>query len=151
MKFVDASDIVKDLTNLFLLFDEVIEWVGPLNVVHIVTDNATNYVAAGRWISHKHKHINCSLCAAHCLNLIFKDIGKMDHVAKLVRRVSKVTIFVYNHIVLLSWLRKRECWIKILRPGATRFATTFIAFKSLHDHKHDLKALVTSKFFVDSR
>ena len=38
-----------------------------------------------------------------------------------------------------------------LRPGATRFATTFIALKSLYDHKHDLQALVTSKFFVDSR
>eukprot|EP00261_Vitis_vinifera_P020257 XP_010651036.1 PREDICTED: uncharacterized protein LOC104879551 [Vitis vinifera] len=143
VKSVDVSDIVKDATNLFQLFDEVIEWVGPLNVVHVVTDNAANYVAAGRLISQKHKHINWSPCAAHCLNLIFKDIGKMDHVAELVRRASKVTIFVYNHVALLSWLRKREGWTKILRPGATRFATTFIALKSLHDHKHDLQALVT--------
>ncbi|KAL6321052.1 hypothetical protein AAG906_012036 [Vitis piasezkii] len=151
VKSVDASDIVKDATNLFQLFDEVIEWVGPLNVVHVVTDNAANYVVVGRLISHKHKHINWSPCAAHCLNLIFKDIGKIDHVAKLVRRALKVTIFVYNHVALLSWLRKREGWIEILRPGATRFATTFIALKSLHDHKHDLQALVTSKYFVDSR
>ncbi|RVX02328.1 hypothetical protein CK203_028275 [Vitis vinifera] len=127
VKSVDASDIVKDATNLFQLFDEVIEWVGPLNVVHVVTDNAANYVVAGRLISQKHKHINWSPCAAHCLNLIFKDIGKIDHVAEL------------------------EGWTEILRPGATRFATTFIALKSLHDHKHDLQALVTSKFFVDSR
>ena len=42
VKSVDALNIVKDLTNLFLLFDEVIEWMGPLDVVHIVTDNATN-------------------------------------------------------------------------------------------------------------
>ena len=136
---------------MFLLFDEVIEWVGPLNVVHIVTDNATNYVAAERLISQKHKHINWSPCAVHCLNLIFKDIGKMDHVAELVRHTSKVTIIVYNHVALLSWLRKRDGWTEILRPGATRFATTFIALKSLHDHKHDLQALITSKFFVDSR
>ena len=58
VKFVDASDIVKDATNLFMLFDEVIEWVGPLNIVYIVTDNATNYVTVGRLISHKHEHIN---------------------------------------------------------------------------------------------
>ncbi|RVW83525.1 hypothetical protein CK203_054213 [Vitis vinifera] len=151
LKSVDASDIVKDATNLFQLFDEVIEWVGTLNVVHVVTDNAANYVAMGRLISQKHKDINWSPCAAHCLNLIFKDIGKIDHVAELVRRASKVTIFVYNHVALLSWLRKREGWTEILRPGATRFATTFIALKSLHDHKHNLQALVTSKFFVDSR
>ncbi|RVW96771.1 hypothetical protein CK203_026032 [Vitis vinifera] len=96
VKSVDASDIVKDATNLFQLFDE--------------------------------------------------DIGKMDHVAELVRRASNVTIFMYNHVALLSWLRKRERWIEILRPGATRFATTFIALKSLHDHKHDLQALVTRNF-----
>eukprot|EP00261_Vitis_vinifera_P037401 XP_019078644.1 PREDICTED: uncharacterized protein LOC100260439 [Vitis vinifera] len=151
VKSVDASDIVKDASNLFLLFDEVIEWVGSLNVVHIVTDNAAKYVAAGILISQKHKHINWSPCATHCLNLIFKDIGKMNHVAELVRRASKVTIFVYNHVALLSWLRKREGWTEILRLGATRFATTFIALKSIHDHKHDLQALVTSKFFVDFR
>ena len=108
MKSVDASGIVKDATNLFQLFDEVIEWVGPLDVVHIVIDNATNYVAVGRLISQKHKHINWSPCAAHYLNLIFKDIGKMGHVTELVRCASKVTIFVYNHVALLSWLRKRE-------------------------------------------
>ena len=62
-----------------------------------------------------------------------------------------MTIFVYNHVVLLSWLRKRNGWTKILQPGVTRFATAFIALKSLQDHKHDLQALVTSKFFVDSR
>ena len=93
VKFVYASDIVKDATNLFQLFDEVIKWVGPLNVVHVVTDNTTNYVVVGRLISQKHKHINWSLHASHCLNLIFKDIGKMDHVAELVRRVSKVKFF----------------------------------------------------------
>ena len=73
----------------------------------------------------------------------------MDHVAELVRCASKTTIFVYNHVTLLSWLRKKDGWTEILRPGATRFATTFIALKSLHDHKHDLQDLVTSKLFVD--
>ena len=147
VKSIDASNIVKDANNLFLLFNEIITWVGPSNVVQMVTDNVANYVAAGRLIYHKYKHINWSPCVAHCLNLIFKDICKLDHIAELARRASKVTIFVYNHVVLLSWLRKREGWTEILQPGATLFATTFIALKSLHDHKHDLQALVTSKFF----
>ena len=46
VKSVNASDIVNDATNLFQLFDEVIEWVYPFNVVHIVTDNAKNYVTS---------------------------------------------------------------------------------------------------------
>ena len=110
---IDASDIVKDSTNLFHLFDKIIEWVGPSNIVYMVTDNATNYMAAGRLISQKWKQINWSPCNS-CLNLIFKDICKLDHVTELTRHASKVTIFVYNHIALLSWLRKIEGWTKIL-------------------------------------
>ena len=70
VKSVDASDIVKDANNLFLLFDDIVTWVNPSNVVQMATDNAANYVAVGRLISHKYKHINLSPCASHCLNLI---------------------------------------------------------------------------------
>ena len=47
VKFVDASNIVKDAINLFMPFDEVVEWVGSLNVVRVVTDNATNMWSQG--------------------------------------------------------------------------------------------------------
>ena len=57
-KPVDASNIVKNATNLFRLFGRVIEWVGPSNVVYIVIDSATNYVATGRLIFEKYKYIN---------------------------------------------------------------------------------------------
>ncbi|KAF7814776.1 uncharacterized protein G2W53_028745 [Senna tora] len=45
---------------------------------------------------------------------------------------------------------KRDGWTEII-PGPTRFATTFIALKSIHEHKYDLQALVTSKTFTESR
>ena len=60
------------------------------------------YVAIGRLIYQKYKHINWLPCAAYCLNLIFKDICKLDHIVELARRVSKVIVFVYNHVALLS-------------------------------------------------
>ena len=50
VKSVDVSDIVRDANNLFLLFDEIITLVSPSslsNVVQMVTDNATYYVATG--------------------------------------------------------------------------------------------------------
>ncbi|KAK8944978.1 hypothetical protein KSP39_PZI008321 [Platanthera zijinensis] len=71
--------------------------------------------------------------------------------SEITKKASKVTVFVYNHIFLLSWLRKREGWKEIVRPGATRFATTFITLKSIFEHKHDLQALVTSKYYTDSK
>ena len=77
VKSVDASDIVKDARTLCNLFCEVIEWFGPTNIVHVVTDNAANYVAAGKLIQEKYEHIFWSPCAAHCLNLLLKDIGSI--------------------------------------------------------------------------
>ncbi|XP_057502957.1 uncharacterized protein LOC130786623 [Actinidia eriantha] len=151
VKSVDASDAVKDAQLLFKLFQEIIEWVGVSNVVHMVTDNGANYVAAGRLINETYKTINWSPCAAHCLNLILGEISKMTHIHDLAIRASKVTRYVYNRPWLVAWLRKRKGWTEIVRPGATRFATTFIALHSTHKHMHDLKALVTSKEFVDSR
>ncbi|GAV84763.1 LOW QUALITY PROTEIN: DUF659 domain-containing protein [Cephalotus follicularis] len=114
IKSVDASDAVKDAPTLVNLFFEVVEWVGPSNVVHMVTDNAANYTAAGRLL-HRYDNIYWSTCAAHCLNLLLKDISSMPHMDYLVSRASQVTIFVYNHITLLSWLRKIYGWMEIVQ------------------------------------
>ncbi|MCH96231.1 hypothetical protein A2U01_0017214, partial [Trifolium medium] len=81
VKSVDASGVVKDAQMLCNLFSEVIDWVGHENVAHVVTDNAANYVAAGRKIHEKYDSIFWTPCAAHCLNLLLKDISSMPHVA----------------------------------------------------------------------
>ncbi|XP_057418760.1 uncharacterized protein LOC130712967 [Lotus japonicus] len=148
VKSVDASDIVKDASTLCHLFSEVIEWVGPQNVVHVVTDNAANYLAVGKLIHQKYENIFWTPCAAHCINLLLKDIGCLPHIADLASKASKVTIFIYNHMIFLSWLRKRSSWKEIVRPGVTRFATTFITLKSISDHKSDLQALVVNQHFT---
>ena len=38
-------------------------------------------------------------CIAHCIDLMFEDIGKRDSVAQLIRNVRKD-----NHLHLQSWL-----------------------------------------------
>ncbi|KAI0498297.1 hypothetical protein KFK09_021538 [Dendrobium nobile] len=124
---------------------------GPHNVVQLVTDNAANYKKAGELLHERFGNIYWSPCSAHCLNLILKDIGNMSHIQDLAQRASKVTIFVYNHVFVLAWLRKRYGWKEIIRPGATRFATIFITLKSMADHKLDLQAFITSKVFFDSK
>ncbi|XP_028797573.1 uncharacterized protein LOC114753072 [Neltuma alba] len=47
--------------------------------------------------------------------------------------------------------RKKDGWTKTIRPRPTQFATTFLALKSISEHKHDLQSLVTSKMFTESR
>ena len=117
IRYVDDSNMVKDAVFLFNLFDEIVKWVGPENVIQLVTDNGANYVATGRLLCGKYRNIYWSPCAAHCLNLILKDIGEMDHVANLAKHASQITVYIYNHVYLLSWLRKRKCWGEIVRPG----------------------------------
>ncbi|XP_015934899.1 uncharacterized protein LOC107460985 [Arachis duranensis] len=148
MKSVDASSMVKNASSLCDLFSEVIEWIGPDNVVHVVTDNAANYVADGRLISKKFENIHWSPCAAHCLNLILKDISSMPHISSLATRASKITVFVYNHTVFLSWLRQKDNWKEIVRPGPTRFVTVFLTLMSIFERKSELQQLVVDTHFT---
>ncbi|KAM0036374.1 putative transcription factor/ chromatin remodeling BED-type(Zn) family [Helianthus debilis subsp. tardiflorus] len=147
IKSVDASDIESNAEGLCNLFSEIVEIVGSKNIVHLVTDNAANYKAAGRLLCDRYPMISWSPCAAHYINLILKDVSEMEDVSTLIQLASRITVFIYNHKWPLNWLRKRPGWTEIIRPGATRFGTSFIALKSLHDHKHDLQALVTSLDF----
>ncbi|KAL0352277.1 UNVERIFIED_CONTAM: hypothetical protein Scaly_1616400 [Sesamum calycinum] len=84
IKSVDVSAIESTAENLCNLFAEIVEMVGVKNVVHLVTDNAANYKAAGRLLSEKYPTICWSPCAAHCVNLILKDIevlsGLLDYI-----------------------------------------------------------------------
>ncbi|XP_025686036.2 uncharacterized protein [Arachis hypogaea] len=75
----------------------------------------------------------------------------MAHISNLATRASKITVFVYNHTVFLSWLRERPKWREIVRPGATRFATVFITLKSIFDRKKELQQLVVDSIFTDHK
>ena len=46
MKSINASSMVKTGEKLFALLDSWVEEVGEVNVVQVITDNASNYVAA---------------------------------------------------------------------------------------------------------
>jgi hypothetical protein len=62
---------------LYQLFKKVVLYVGVENIVHMVTDNAANYVTAGKLLIEEFPSIFWSPCAAHCINLILQDIGKL--------------------------------------------------------------------------
>mgnify|MGYP001082855545 CR=1 FL=1 len=48
IRSMDVSDVVKDANLLFKILDDLVEEVGEENVVQVVTDNASNYVKAGK-------------------------------------------------------------------------------------------------------
>ncbi|KAL4293280.1 hypothetical protein AHAS_Ahas18G0112300 [Arachis hypogaea] len=91
LKSVDASHISKTAEALFKLLRDVVLFVGPENVVHVVTDNAANYVAAERLLESEFPRLYWSPCVAHCINLMLQDIGKFVEVTETVSQASMIT------------------------------------------------------------
>ena len=73
LKSIDASSHVKDAHLIFSFLADVVEEVGVANVVQAITDNAANYVAAGRLLSTKYPTIFWTPCATHCIDLMLED------------------------------------------------------------------------------
>ncbi|XP_015950221.1 uncharacterized protein LOC107475100 [Arachis duranensis] len=116
----------------------------------VMTDNAANYVAAGRLLESEFPRLYWSPCAAHCINLILQDIGKFVEVTETVSQASMITKYIYNHCHPLYLMRQFTGGREILRPAPTRFATNFIALQSILAQKDALRAMVTSREWTSS-
>lgn len=69
---------------------------------------------------------------------MFKNIGKLSSIQKLVQKVTTTSRLVYNHGHWFVWLRKKEELREIVRLVETKFATNFIALHSFLQYKEDL-------------
>ena len=117
LKSVDASNKIKDYQYIYGLLKDVVKEVGEKNVVQIVTDNGSAFVKAGKKLMKKYS-LFWTPCAAHCIDLIFEDIGKKDIIACVIHDARAVTNFIYNHGWLLSQMRE-VCKGEIVWPCAT--------------------------------
>jgi hypothetical protein len=133
------------------LLEKRIEGIGKENVTQIVTDNGANYKAAGKILMERIPTLFWTPCAAHCLDLMLEDIGKLKDFKKPIARARHVTTFIYRHGRILSEMRVHTNGMDLVRPAATRFATTFLTMKSLHKHKNSLKGLFSSDVFTQSK
>ena len=106
-------------------------------VIQIVTDNGLAFVKAGKLLMKKF-NLYWNLCAAHCIDLLFKDIGKNPSITDMINNARKITNFIYNHGWLLAQMRK-YCGGDIVQLGITRFATNYIAIDGLLKKMADLK------------
>eukprot|EP00253_Pinus_taeda_P023136 PITA_23136 len=145
LKSIDASDKVKYGQLLFQLLDEVVEEVGVANVVQVITDNASNYVLAGKLLEEKHKTIFWTPCATHCIDLMLEDIGKLDWVKKTVDHAKSITKFIYNDSWILSLMRKHTGGRDIIRPAITRFATHFLTLQSMLLQHRNMQKIFSSE------
>ena len=90
-------------------------------------------------------------CAAHCLDLMLEDIGKIPKVKRVIQRGIKLVGYIYNHTLALNTMRKFTQKTELVRHGVTRFATTFLTLQRLHKQKANLRRMFTSDEWLKSK
>ncbi|XP_058084226.1 uncharacterized protein LOC131231891 [Magnolia sinica] len=142
LKSIDASNKIKDGDYIYKLMHNVMRDVGRRNIVQFVTDNGSAFVKAGKDIQANY-HMYWTPCAAHCIDLMLEAIGDRPSVKTVITNARLITNFIYNHTWLLAAMRERYGG-DIVGPGATRFATNYIALSGLLKHRQGLQELFAS-------
>lgn len=98
LKSIDTSDVIKNAIRLFELLDGVVEVIEEENVVQEVTDGTLALVAVGNKLEEKRNKIFWSPCAAHCIDLILEDIGKLPVFHNIISKAKQIKIFIYRQL-----------------------------------------------------
>ncbi|CAN7105975.1 unnamed protein product [Brassica rapa subsp. narinosa] len=132
--FLSSKDTSKDSHTgdyIFQYIDQWIEDIGSEKIVQVVTDNATNNVAAAKMLKEKRPRIFWTGCAAHTLDLMLEGISKLQYFSKIIDQAKAVTIFAYAHHKTLSLMRSFTKNQDIVRPGATSVMVVLKIFSPL--------------------
>ncbi|RVW36044.1 hypothetical protein CK203_112715 [Vitis vinifera] len=121
MQSIDASSMIKMGEKMFELLDK---WVELLEL--------------------KRPHLYWTPCAAHCLDLMLEDNGKLPNIKRTLERAISLNGYIYNRSGLLNMMRLFTGQRELLRPAKTRFATAFITLSRLHEQKNNLRKMFTS-------
>ncbi|KAL6318099.1 hypothetical protein AAG906_035244 [Vitis piasezkii] len=87
-------------------------------------------------------------CAAHCIDLIFKDIEKKPSVEDVIRSGCKITNFIYNHGWLLGEMRKYYGG-DIVRLGATSCSHNVVSIRAYVSDERESHSSTT--YFLNPR
>ncbi|KAK9283027.1 hypothetical protein L1049_011255 [Liquidambar formosana] len=149
LKCVDVSDIINSSDALYELLKEVVEEVGVRHVLQVITNGEEQYMAAGKKLTDVFPTLYWSMCAAHCIDLMLEDFGKLEWINAILEQARSITRFVYNHSGVLNMMRRYTFGIDMVAPGVTRFDTNFATLKRMVDLKHNLQSMVTSQEWMD--
>ncbi|XP_043702361.1 uncharacterized protein LOC122652633 isoform X2 [Telopea speciosissima] len=150
MGSIDASSYIQDANMLFQLIDSKVEEIGEDYVVQVITDNTTNYKAAGTLLLQKRTRLYWTPCVAHCLDLMLKDIGNLKAHRTVIVKARNLTSFIYNNTCLRDIMRAKTNGEDLVMAVVTRFATSFLMLQSLLKHKDALRQLFVSNDWKNS-
>lgn len=90
-------------------------------------------------------------CAAHCIDLMLEDIGKIPQISKTLTKAMELTSYIYTHTRLLDIMRQFTDNRDLVRAGKTRFATCYLNLKRIKELKDKLRAMFISQEWTSSK
>ncbi|KAJ9132775.1 hypothetical protein P3X46_033612 [Hevea brasiliensis] len=129
MESVDASEYSKTGDKMYDLLNRFVE----------------------RLLETKCPHLYWTPCAAHCLDLMLEDIGKIPKIHNTIKRAVTLNGYIYIRPGVVNMLRHFTGERELIRPAVTRFATAFLTLQRIHKHKANLRKMFTSKEWTKSK
>ena len=139
---VDTTGNEKNAEYMASIMEKFLVEVGPQNIVQVCTDNASSMLKAAQLITDKFPHIYIQGCAAHAMDLLLEDWGKIPWIKRVVEKAKYLVRFVKNRQMPLAVFREHEAHFSLLLPGQTRFASNFIMIDRLLKVKNALEFTV---------
>ncbi|KAG4965835.1 hypothetical protein JHK85_040810 [Glycine max] len=140
--FSNAGPFTLDGPQLFQLLDSIVEGIGEKNVVQVVTDGASNLVAAGKKLLEK--------ITSHCIDLILEDIGELPVLYNTIDNAKKSTTYKYRHTWALNLNRKYSKGRELARLALTRFATYYLTLNCIQQQQNAIRSMFASEEWATS-
>ena len=126
------------------------EEIGPENVVHIVTDNGSNYKKVCMELREMYEHIVWTLCLAHTVNLMLKDIARRPEHASTIKQCKRISNWLHNHGQLNTMMRNATGG-ELVKWNATRFGTNYMFLESIYQKRDRFMQWMASSEFQHSK
>ena len=128
----------------------MVDEIGPENVVHIVTDNGSNYKKACKALGEVYEHILWTPCLAHTVNLMLKDIARRPEHSGTIKQCKRISNWLHNHGQLNTMMRN-AIGGELVKWNATRFGTNYMFLESIYRKRDRFMQWMASTEFLQSK
>lgn len=145
----EASHDADYITDQILhVIDEIDAVLGRKIVRAVVTDNAANMKSAWKKLEGSGRGLICNGCASHAMNLLMKDVFKLEYFSWVLDRAKSLTNFVKQRHALLDRFRSLQKSLKgsgdrrraLSMPVATRWYSCEACIRSVVDNRSVIAA-----------
>jgi hypothetical protein len=134
--------------HIFLEIRKVVDDIGPEHIVHIVTDNGSNYKKARRQLREVYEHIVWTPRLAHTVNLMLKDTGQRPEHQGMIANYKRISAWLHNH-GQLNAMMSEAIGGELIKWNATRFGTNYMFLESLHSKLDKFMQWTTCPAFLN--